>query len=195
MSAEAVARCLRSSKMDVSVQMQVIVHSAPVLKNVKMSCMFTVPAGTSKIICSLLYRTDVRLFCLCSSGRREIIFLYREKWMERWLNRNEIAGFLSEYGYSDDPLRKKLSYLGERLADYYNESRDFPHEMGIFLGYPLEDVRGFIRHQGKNCSCTGYWKVYSDVERAKRMFRLYDEAKICAVNEFFSGKNIRDIAC
>lgn len=195
MSAEAVIRCLTSSETAESVQMQMIVQSAPVLKNVKMSCMFTVPADTSPMICSFLYQTGVRLCRLCSNGSRDIIFLYREKWVERWLSRSEIAGFLSGYGYGDEPLRQKLSCLGERLSYYYEQSRDFPHETGVFLGYPLEDVRGFIRHRGKGCSCTGYWKVYSDVEGAKRMFRVYDEARVCAVNEFFSGKNIREIAC
>ncbi|MCD7981842.1 MAG: DUF3793 family protein [Clostridiales bacterium] len=195
MSTEAVVRCLTSSEAAESVQMQMIVQSAPVLKNVKMSCMFTVPAGTSRLVCSFLYQTDIRLCRLCSSGRRDIILLYREKWMESWLNRREIAAFLSGYGYADEPLRQKLSYLGERIAYFYNQSQDFPHETGVFLGYPLEDVRGFIRHRGKGCRCTGYWKVYSDVEGAKRMFRVYDEAKACAVNEFFSGKNIREIAC
>ena len=195
MSTEAVVRCLTSSEVSESVQMQMIVHGAPVLKNVKMSSMFTVPAGTSPIVCSFLYQTGVRLCRLCSSGSRDIIFLYREKWMESWLNRSEIAGFLLGYGYNDEPLRQKLSYLGERLSYYYERSQDFPHETGLFLGYPLEDVRGFIRHRGKECRYTGYWKVYSDVEGAKRMFRVYDEARVCAVNEFFSGKNIREIAC
>ena len=31
----------------------------------------------------------------------------------------------------------------------------------------VEDVRGFIRHEGKESRYTGYWKVYGDVTQAK----------------------------
>lgn len=195
MAAEAVVKYLRSPRLAESVQMQMIVQSAPVLKNVKMSCMFTVPSGCSGVVCSFLYKTDVRLHCLCRGSNREFVLLYREKWLAEWLLQEEVSDFLSQYGYKPGSLKQQLQHLGERIAYYYNQSQDFPHEMGVFFGYPLEDVRGFIRHQGKNSSCIGYWKVYSDVERAKRMFRAYDEAKNCALEEFFSGKNIREIAC
>ena len=40
------------------------------------------------------------------------------------------------------------------------EAADFPHEIGVFLGYPLEDVVGFIRHRGKCFTCCGCWKSY-----------------------------------
>ena len=36
------------------------------------------------------------------------------------------------------------------------EKGAFPHEIGLLLGYPVEDVLGFIRHQGKNYLYTGY---------------------------------------
>ena len=35
---------------------------------------------------------------------------------------------------------------------------DFPHEIGVFLGYPLTDVVGFIENQGRNFTCCGCWK-------------------------------------
>lgn len=52
MPAEAVVRCLTSPQLAESVQMQMIVQSAPVLKNVKMASMFTVPSGYSGVVCS-----------------------------------------------------------------------------------------------------------------------------------------------
>lgn len=41
---------------------------------------------------------------------------------------------------------------------------------------------------------TGYWKVYSNPEKARMIFHEYDRAKDCAVNEYLDGKNIREIA-
>ena len=49
----------------------------------------------------------------------------------------------------------------------------FPHEIGLFLSYPPEDVRGFIEHKGHESKCDGCWKVYGDAERAKKTFRTY----------------------
>lgn len=142
-----------------------------------------------------MYKTDVRLYCLCRGNKREVVLLYREEWLKEWLLQEDVAEFLIQYGYRPGSLKQQLQHLGKQVAYYYNQSQEFPHEMGVFLGYPLEDVRGFIHHRGKNCRCIGYWKVYSDVERAKQMFRAFDEAKNCALEEFFSGKNIREIAC
>lgn len=195
MPPEAVIECLTSVKKMESVQMQIILQSAPVLKNVKMSSMFTVPSGYSRVVCSFLYKTGIKFHCLCKGAKREIILLYREEQLEDYVNREDIAEFLRSYGYRGGSLKGYLNYLGERISYYYNQSQDFPHEMGVFLGYPLGDVVGFIRNEGKDYRCIGYWKVYSDVEQARRKFRLYDEAKDTAVAEFFSGKTIREIAC
>lgn len=44
-------------------------------------------------------------------------------------------------------------------------TKNFPHEIGIFLGYPLDDVIGFIEH--KPYYLVGDWKVYQNVNEAK----------------------------
>ena len=59
----------------------------------------------------------------------------------------------------------------------------------------VEDVRGFIRHEGKESRYTGYWKVYGDVTQAKQIFQAYDDAKECAVMEYMAGKHMSEIAC
>lgn len=48
---------------------------------------------------------------------------------------------------------------------YQTIQEDFPHEMGILLGYPVEDVEGFIINNGKNELYTGYWKVYDNLTK------------------------------
>ena len=45
--------------------------------------------------------------------------------------------------------------------------------IGLFLGYPPEDVEGFCRNKGQNCKLCGLWKVYGRVDTAEKMFRLY----------------------
>ena len=53
--------------------------------------------------------------------------------------------------------------------------RDFPHEIGLFLGYAPEDVDGFIRLGAGRAKCVGTWKVYGDLEAAKKKFALFQK--------------------
>ena len=49
--------------------------------------------------------------------------------------------------------------------------------MGIFLGYPIEDVIGYLKNNGKNSICVGYWKVYKDKEEKQKLFKEFECAK------------------
>ena len=49
---------------------------------------------------------------------------------------------------------------------------DFPHEVGLFLGYPLEDVQGF-EADSRAFKYAGTWKVYGDPAEAARRMALY----------------------
>jgi hypothetical protein len=62
-----------------------------------------------------------------------------------------------------------LSELLHRLAG----EGMFPHEVGIFLGYPLEDVKAFEVMSGRACRYSGFWKVYSDVDTAQKQMEIY----------------------
>ncbi len=59
-------------------------------------------------------------------------------------------------------LRKKL-----------RENNSFPHEIGLFLGYPPADVKGFIQDGPRCAKRTGYWQVYGDEEKAEKTFERY----------------------
>ena len=52
---------------------------------------------------------------------------------------------------------------------------EFPHEIGLFLGYPPEDVLGFIKNGAENCKRLGCWKVYGDEENALKTFKKYEK--------------------
>lgn len=70
------------------------------------------------------------------------------------------------------------------------QTADFPHEIGLFLGYPVEDVLGFLENKGKNYSYCGHWKVYSDVERAKKLFAQYDRCRNTLCRKICDGCSI-----
>ena len=56
-----------------------------------------------------------------------------------------------------------------RLIERIQVENEFPHEVGLFLGYPPADVEGFMYQREKYKLC-GLWKVYDDVEGAQKQF-------------------------
>jgi hypothetical protein len=71
--------------------------------------------------------------------------------------------------------------------------RRFPHELGLILGYPPEDVKGFIQNKGSAYLYSGYWKVYKDLERSLQTFARYEKAKILVLTWILRGGSIRSI--
>ena len=61
------------------------------------------------------------------------------------------AGYGTEKEIVNMTMDEMLVYAAKRFREYKAGKADFPHEMGIFLGYPLGDVKGFIEHHGRNC--------------------------------------------
>ena len=80
-------------------------------------------------------------------------------------------------GYQDDTMGKILYAFRQRYEGYLLRNQEFPHEMGLLLGYPVEDVEGFILNEGENCLYIGYWKVYENL--SEKMVLCRNEVKLC----------------
>lgn len=110
-----------------------------------------------------------------------------------------MAAFLKKRGYLQESENNAfcifcaLSRLSARVREYYRKKEKFPHEIGVLLGYPTADVEGFIKNEGKNCLFTGYWKVYQNEQKAKRIFAAFDEAREVTVREVLEGKELLHI--
>ncbi len=74
-----------------------------------------------------------------------------------------VQAYLSEKGYHTGSVFDFVEELFSRMI----ENEGFPHEVGVILGYPVEDVIEFENHQGHDCKYCGCWKSYSDIENAK----------------------------
>ena len=66
----------------------------------------------------------------------------------------------------------------------------FPHEVGLFLGYPLEDVIGFETHGARDFKYSGTWKVYGDKETAIRRMNLYKKCSETCMKLLASGLSV-----
>ncbi len=86
------------------------------------------------------------------------------------LDQPDNAAFLRGLGYRRlHDLEAALCQLSRRFQD----PACFPHELGLFLGYPLEDVQGFIQNDGKNYLFKGFRKVYAKEEASRERFAPY----------------------
>lgn len=121
--------------------------------------------------------------------RREntaLIYVYRAEKLAEDFSRPGVARFMKRHGYENTDIGYCIDILREKLMN----SEDFPHEIGIFLGYPLGDVIGFIDNAGKNSRCTGCWKVYCNECEAMRTFARFDKCRAVYQKMWAKGRSI-----
>ena len=112
----------------------------------------------------------LRVLPLRYSDKRVLVYLYRPDRLEKDLSAAEAADLLEQAGYKFGNANQCVVELIHRLN---NLDGEFPHEIGLFLSYPPEDVRGFIEHREAGCKLIGTWRVYGDEERAREIFDKY----------------------
>lgn len=195
MSKEVVSYMLSGMDNMKSLQVQLILQCAPFLKGIKIACILNITEENSRELYEILEGTGIKFKILTRNYGKCLVFLYRRESFSRYLKRTDVREFLGSYGYEDVEPEKMLERLSKRVCQYSDGEICFPHEIGAFLDYPIDDVKCFIEKDGKDSLFSGYWKVYNKPGRAKLIFWAYDKAKTSAVNEYLVGKSIRDIAC
>ncbi len=194
MSIQEIVKIRNSGDEDANMKLSLAIHCAPILKGSKVANILTVTKEEFTTIGNLLEGTGISFCFLKTRGEKAILYLYRKKELETYLALDEIEDFLKEYDYKKGTVNSKLRRLSERICLYRSGKAEFPHEIGIFLGYPLMDVIGFIKNEGKNYVYCGYWKVYHNVQGTSRLFLRYDREREQVLNEISLGKSIREIA-
>lgn len=159
-----------------SLERTLAVHSAPTLLGIKCANLISVAMDTGDVRGyrqEFENRSGLQMRVLCRCRERMLLYVYHETLLAMQLAQPETMRFLEQFGYTDNmTICERLSHLAGRM-----QCGDFPHEIGVFLGYPLADVKGFIENHGKNCLLCGCWKVYSNPESAKQTFANYDRCR------------------
>lgn len=150
-------------------------YASPTLANKKLANLFTFKNTESIDIDEMvkgwndiLNQRNVYIEVLKKSSSYAQIYAYRPDKLKYVLNENKTKSLLKKLGYKTSDMRLAINYLKKRM-----EENDFPHEIGIFLGYPYEDVEGFIKNKGVNFLVSGYWKVYDNKEDKINLFNSY----------------------
>ena len=134
---------------------------------------------------ALLSGKGIRSMLLKACPRGNLIYVYRPSKLRQRLCEEDTAAYLRALGYDPSDVEDSLEFLASRII-----CSDFPHEIGIFLDYPLSDVIAFTVNGGRNCLCTGCWKAYSNAEDAVRRFALYRKCRDVYLNCYRHGFGI-----
>lgn len=157
-------------------ELDIIRNCAPTLAGLKTGNTFVCPYASEEALRDSLRSANqklgpkgVRLIPLRRRGNRALIYVFRPKALSSDLSRAEACEILTDQGYCLNGCSGCIAQLAQRIRN----EEEFPHEIGLFLGYPPEDVRGFMENHACGHKCVGCWKVYGDEEAAKRRFDRY----------------------
>lgn len=118
-----------------------------------------------------------------------LIYVYRRSLLFRDINKDEVWNILSDYGYTSRNVEEVIKRLKLRLY----ENPCFPHEIGLFLGYPAQDVKEFIINKGQNCKFCGVWKVYSNEQESIRIFERFKKCSMVYHKVFTEGRTLNQL--
>ncbi|MBO6163972.1 MAG: DUF3793 family protein [Lachnospiraceae bacterium] len=185
------------------VEWQLSMQCAPLITGCKLSNLLMLPVHCREAVEKLLQGSDIAWFVLRETGHKITMLLYHRENLEAYLRREDVAAILREEGYPAKPqnaekneaagMEEILGFMRRRYEDSRDGKGAFPHEMGLFLGYPVDDVRGFMQKQGREFLYSGYWKVYDRVEEKKKIFESYETAQDTIIRLVHEGISLREI--
>lgn len=172
-------------------------HCSPTLAALKAGSLFTCPSEFMPILEQVvktwneqLNAKGVQVLVLLKRKRTALVYVYRPTLLKIELAKFETQQLLSSYGYPLCQIETTLSFLKDKLTFH----EEFPHEIGVFLGYPPEDVRLFIENKGCNGKCDGCWKVYDNEVDAKQRFAQFKKCTALYLRMHKQGKSLDSLA-
>lgn len=166
-------------------------HCAPVLTGMKPSNIISLQLEDAGELESLLPKYNQAFAArglvfrrLCGCRKRMLLFIYDPEQLKAILQDRGYRSYLIAAGYEQQAdLEADLRQLEQHLAN----SAAFPHEIGVFLGYPLEDILGFVLNKGAGYKYSGYWRVYGDVPKARKVFAAYEQGRDFILKKLAEG--------
>ncbi|MBQ7537856.1 MAG: DUF3793 family protein [Treponema sp.] len=174
---------------------ETIIHcGAPALCGIKPACLFSMNgdnylAGLRKLRSWQpdFSKRKIYFVPLKKSESRFLFFVYDKNLLERVCKIPENRNYLL---YKNYPINKGFASVLAELLHRLATSEDFPHEVGLFLGYPLEDVIGFETHGAEEFKYSGFWKVYGNKENALRLMQEYKSCTETCMKWLVSGLSV-----
>ena len=170
----------------------IVQHCAPTLAGLKVGNLFSYKFKSLHALKRAIEKRNGQLgvkgICftvLRIKGNVALIYVYRKSALHALLQVPAIQAFLHSFGFVQFDVETCLHVLSSHLT-----GQCFPHEIGVFLGYPLHDVIAFIQNKGKGCKCSGCWKVYGNVSNAQKTFDRYAKCRCVFMQKVEAGYDI-----
>lgn len=171
----------------------IIRNCAPTLAGLKTGNIFVCPYESKATVMDTVRDLNrrlgpkgLRVLPLRFTEKGALIYIYRPSKLSADLSHSTADAILRRHGYRTGSCGQCIVQLIRRLQ----EQDEFPHEIGLFLGYPPEDVDGFIENRACDCKCVGCWKVYGNEEEAKKKFAQYKKCTRVYWDQWVKGKAI-----
>lgn len=95
--------------------------------------------------------------------RALLLFCYDHNQLQQKLDHAGVRTLLTKAGYDAHASCDALIHeLQSRIAS----NNAFPHEIGLFIGYPAKDVAAFMGLVKLPFTCQGPWKIYGNPEQS-----------------------------
>ena len=172
-------------------------QGAPTLAGIKTGSLFPCPCEDKEALFADIRRLNRLLvpkgLCLLPIRflkGQVLLYLYRPSELRRDLENEQAAEILHHAGYNSGHCGRCIANLIRR----FREGGEFPHEVGLFLSYPPEDVKGFIDHRACNFKCAGLWKVYGDEQKARELFARFKKCTEIYCALWQTGSKLEQLA-
>lgn len=174
-------------------ELQIALQCAPLFAGLKLSNLLMISSVDLEKMSGIIKETGICYFVVASTHGKTAVLLFDRKQLGFYLREEEVWQIFRHIGYQGQGLGDVLHAFRKRYEGYFRGEQDFPHEMGLLLGYPVEDVKGFIRNGGRNCLYTGYWKVYENLSEKMALFREFEKARDALISLLSDGLGIVEI--
>lgn len=164
-------------------------HCGVTFAGLKIASLVSLRKGEEDVIQTLSRRFAGKGFAfilLREDEERLLVYICHRARLTKYLFSPDVRAFLARFGYEYGSAEEALEQLKCRMKG------EFPHEIGVFLGYPLADVRGFLRDPN-SCVLCGCWKVYSNAEEAAKTFERYKRCSACICRHMQRGRSLTQI--
>ena len=176
-----------------SLEVQLLLQCAPMIAGLKASNLLIIASENEADARRNLNGTKISCARLARMDKKTTMLIYHEQWVKEYLAIREVSDLLRVLGYEGKGFYEVLHSVRKKYRSYMKKEGEFPHELGLLLGYPAEDVKGYMDNKGRNYLCTGYWQVYADPAAKLNLFQKFELARERLIRAIFDGKEIQEL--
>ena len=181
-------------EMDIrNIETQMVFQCSPVIAGLKASNLLIIKHDDVCYVKKIIGLTNLSYCMLFKTEQKTTILLYDKSILKTYLSQERVIRLLKDTGYENCGLDMIIPVFKIHYETYTTGGQEFPHEMGLLLGYPIEDVEGFIKNKGKNSLYTGYWKVYEALPEKIHLFSAFESARETFIQMLKNGANMVEV--